>query len=189
MNEDKKEKIIIYTDGSSSGNPGPGGWAAVILFHPHPASPLLRGRSKEGVFEIGGGEKMTTNNRMELTAVIKALDYFTNFKNFKFIIHTDAEYVLKGITQWARNWQKNGWRTKNRKPVLNQDLWRELIELDLKIKQSGNSIEWKLVPAHTGVVLNERCDKIAVGFSLGGHPDPFRGTLADYQKFLGHKIL
>ena len=185
MNEDKKEKIIIYTDGSSSGNPGPGGWAAVILFHPHPASPLLRGRSKEGVFEIGGGEKMTTNNRMELTAVIKALDYFTNFKNFKFIIHTDAEYVLKGITQWARNWQKNGWRTKNRKPVLNQDLWRELIVIEAKIGTIGGKVEWKLVPAHAGVVLNERCDKIAVGFSLDGQPTLFHGTFPEYQKFLG----
>ena len=187
----KENKIVIYTDGSSSGNPGPGGWGAVILFHPHPASPLLRGRRKEGVFEIGGREAHTTNNRMELTAVIESLNYFTKLKatGYKLVLCTDAEYVLKGITMWAHNWQKNGWRTKNRKPVLNQDLWQKLIELDLKIKQSGNSIEWKLVPAHTGVVLNERCDKIAVGFSLGGHPDPFRGTLADYQKFLGHKIL
>lgn len=141
------EEIEIYTDGSSLGNPGPGGWGVVIV-------------SREKIMkEIGGYEKETTNNRMELTAVIETIKYITkNFKKEKITIFADSSYVLTGITSWIFNWEKNGWRTANKKTVLNQDLWKELIEL---IRNYENKINWQKVKGHSGHVYNERADEIA----------------------------
>jgi len=118
--------ITIYTDGASRGNPGPGGWGGIIA-------------SDEKIVEIGGSESHTTNNRMELTAAIRSLEFaINNFQFSKIQIHTDSEYVTKGMTEWIHRWQKKGWKTAGRKPVLNQDLWQKLLLLTKE-----REMEWK----------------------------------------------
>lgn len=157
--------ITIYTDGASRGNPGPGGWGVILV------------RDNE-VTEIGGGEGHTTNNRMELTACIRALEFsISNFQPArpaggfsKIQIHTDSEYVMKGITEWIEKWQRKGWKTAGRKPVLNQDLWQELLNVS-----EGKNIEWKYVASHAGVHLNERADEIATSFADGLSPKLYDG--------------
>ena len=134
-------EIKIYTDGACVGNPGPGGWAAVILID----------NKKEEIF---GGEKLTTNNRMELTAAIEALKYFEDKKTITLI--TDSKYVKDGIQSWIQNWKKNGWKTAAKKPVKNKELW---IELDQLI--SRHTISWEWVKGHTGNVHNEKADYLA----------------------------
>lgn len=161
--------VTIFTDGSSRGNPGPGGWGAIII-------------DQESVQEIGGANPGTTNNRMELTAVIESLKRVEgNIKLF-----TDSEYIVKGITTWVSGWQKNNWRTAARKPVLNQDLWQELIEV-----VKNKNITWSVVKGHSGIHLNERCDEIATSFSDGvnanlynGSKDHYSVSLGVYEKFL-----
>ncbi len=141
------KNITIYTDGACSGNPGPGGWGAVILI--------------DGTeIPLSGGEKATTNNRMELMAVIEGLNYISrrlDSSESSITIVTDSQYVKNGITDWIINWKKNGWKTAAKKPVKNQDLWILLDELVAKF-----SIEWKWVKGHSGNKYNEMCDKIAV---------------------------
>ena len=141
-------EIKIYTDGACVGNPGPGGWAAVIL------------QEKEKK-EIFGGEKLTTNNRMELTATIRALEYCNTFKekqpSLKYIkIYTDSTYVKDGITVWINNWEKNNWKTSDKKNVKNVDLWKKLKEL-IKEKQ----IEWCWIKGHSDDPMNDLADKLA----------------------------
>jgi len=131
----------IFTDGACSGNPGPGGWGA-----------LLRWGGKEK--EIFGGEKETTNNRMELTAVIRALESLK--RPVKVLLHTDSTYVMQGITKWIHGWKKNGWKTSAKEPVKNEDLWRALDEAVQR-----HEIEWKWVKGHAGHVENERADALA----------------------------
>ena len=140
-------KFIIYTDGSSKGNPGPGGWGVIIFY-------------RDNVKEMGGREEMTTNNRMEIKAAIEALKNIP--QNSEIEIHTDSEYLMKGITIWINNWQKNNWKTRNKKAVLNRDLWEKLLAETEKRK-----IEWKKVLGHSGHKFNERCDDIATGFADG----------------------
>lgn len=137
-----KKNIIIYTDGSCSGNPGPGGWAAIIKY-------------QDTEKEILGGEKLTTNNRMELLAAIKALDCLKEKCNIE--VFTDSKYVKKGITEWIHSWKKNGWKNSKKEPVKNSDLWKKLDEFMI-----CNNIEWKWVKAHSGIEMNERVDKLAV---------------------------
>ena len=131
----------IYTDGACRGNPGPGGWAALL-------------RTGEHEREISGAEPHTTNNRMELTAVIRALESLKRPVQAR--LYTDSEYVRRGITEWVVAWKARGWRTADRKPVKNQDLWQRLDEL-----QAGHQIEWHWVPAHAGVPGNERVARLA----------------------------
>jgi ribonuclease HI len=133
--------VEIYTDGACRGNPGPGGWAALLS---------VKGREKE----ISGAEPLTTNNRMELTAVIRALEALKRPVAAK--IYTDSEYVRRGITEWLAGWKARGWRTADKKPVKNQDLWEELDAL-----ASRHRLEWHWVPGHAGVVGNERVDALA----------------------------
>jgi ribonuclease HI len=133
--------IEIYTDGACRGNPGPGGWAALLM-------------SGEHEREISGAEALTTNNRMELTAVIRALEALK--RPVRARLYTDSEYVRRGITEWLTAWQARGWRTANRKPVKNQDLWQRLAELN-----AAHQIEWHWVPGHAGVPGNERVDRLA----------------------------
>jgi len=133
--------IEIYTDGACRGNPGPGGWAA-----------LLRQGTHER--EISGAEAHTTNNRMELTAVIRALEALK--RPVRARLYTDSQYVRDGITRWVSQWQARGWRTADRKPVKNQDLWQQLAEL-----AGRHQIEWHWVRGHTGVPGNERVDRLA----------------------------
>ena len=141
--------LRIFTDGGCSGNPGPGGWAFVVLQEEAGVQSVLA--------ENKGGEKNTTNNRMELLAVINALRFLEGIPAPRpsVLVLTDSQYVQKGISQWIRNWKLNGWRTSDRKPVKNKDLWMELDEL-----AEGLSPRWQWVRGHAGVLYNERCDEM-----------------------------
>lgn len=152
---------IVYTDGASSGNPGPGGWAAIIDYG-------------NKVLEIGDGDPKTTNNRMELTAVINALKKINKSENTK--IYTDSQYVVNGITSWIFNWQKNDWKTKNEKEVLNKDLWQDLAK-----EVEGRKIEWKVIRGHAGISGNHRADRLAVTFASAVKPDLYDGPKKDYK--------
>ena len=134
-------RVEIYADGACRGNPGPGGWAATLEYGEH-----LR--------ELSGAEAQTTNNRMELTAVIRALEALKRGVSAR--VHTDSEYVVRGITEWVPNWKARGWRTADRKPVKNQDLWEQL-----DAAAARHNIEWKWVKGHSGVPGNERVDALA----------------------------
>ena len=134
--------IEIYADGACRGNPGPGGWAAVLMSD---------GREKE----ISGGEMLTTNNRMEMTAVIRALEALKK-PGTSARVYTDSQYVIKGMKEWVANWKARGWRTADRKPVKNQDLWETLDAL-----ATAHEVEWHWVPGHAGVEGNERVDRLA----------------------------
>ncbi len=133
--------IEIYTDGACRGNPGPGGWAAL----------LIMGENQK---ELNGAEGLTTNNRMELTAVIRALQALKRPVQAR--IYTDSEYVRRGITEWVPGWKQRGWRTADKKPVKNQDLWQQLDELAAR-----HQLEWRWVKGHSGVPGNERVDHLA----------------------------
>jgi ribonuclease HI len=133
--------IDIFTDGACRGNPGPGGWGAI-----------LRANGKEK--ELWGGEAATTNNRMEMTAVIRALEALKRPSRAR--VFTDSQYVQKGISEWVRGWKRNGWRTADKKPVKNVDLWTRLDELS-----ALHDIEWHWVKGHAGHVENERADRLA----------------------------
>ena len=139
------KQIELFTDGACSGNPGPGGWGAILRFN---------GVEKE----LSGGEKETTNNRMELTAVIKGLSALK--EPCKVISTTDSKYVSDGISKgWAQSWKNNGWRKADKKPALNPDLWDELLNL-----LTVHEVEINWVKGHAGHPENERCDKLAVDF-------------------------
>jgi len=135
--------IDIFTDGACSGNPGPGGWGAILRW---------RGREKE----LSGGAAETTNNRMELMAAIAALESLT--RPVKARVHTDSRYLKDGITQWIAKWKQNGWKTAARKPVKNADLWRRLEEA-----AGAHDVEWRWIRGHTGHLENERADALARG--------------------------
>jgi ribonuclease HI len=179
----KNNEIIIYTDGSSLGNPGRSGWGAVILVPDQNNSKLKVESEKCKVVELGGFERESTNNRMELMAAISALKLIRERKiqATKMKIHTDSAYVLNGITLWVYGWLKNNWRTAAKEPVLNKDLWEELFKLDFNLKKEME-IEWIKVPGHAGVKLNERCDEIATSFAAGERILLFTGSLIDYEK-------
>jgi ribonuclease HI len=135
------DRVVIHTDGACSGNPGPGGWGAVLAY---------KGREKE----LSGGEAMTTNNRMELMAAISALESLT--RPCTVDVYTDSQYVRLGVTQWLANWKGRGWRTADKKPVKNEDLWRRLDEA-----QARHQVTWHWVKGHAGHAENERVDALA----------------------------
>lgn len=140
----------IYTDGSCEGNPGRGGWAAIFCYE--------NGK----VHEMGAEEPNTTNNRMEMQGAIAALEFFQKSgQSESIVLHTDSEYLIKGITQWIHGWKRKGWKTASGKPVLNQDLWEKLDLLN------SPAIEWKHVRGHSGNLYNERCDTIARSYTFG----------------------
>jgi ribonuclease HI len=134
-------RVEIWTDGACSGNPGPGGWGAIL-------------RSGERVKELSGGEPMTTNNRMELMAAISALEALKRPCGVD--LHTDSQYLKGGVTGWIHGWKRNGWRTADKKPVKNEDLWRRLDEATAR-----HEIEWLWVKGHAGDEMNERADELA----------------------------
>lgn len=133
--------VEIFTDGACSGNPGPGGWGALL-------------RLGETEKELSGGEPQTTNNRMELMAAIAALEALT--RPTTATLTTDSVYVRDGITKWLKNWKKNGWKTAAKKPVKNEDLWRRL-----DTAQAPHDIDWRWIKGHAGHAENERCDALA----------------------------
>jgi len=135
------EPVEVFTDGACRGNPGPGGWGAI-----------LRAKGKEK--ELWGGEAATTNNRMELTAVIRALEALTRPSRVN--LYTDSQYVQKGISEWIHSWKRRGWKTADKNPVKNEDLWRRLDEL-----AAQHEVEWHWVRGHSGHPENERADELA----------------------------
>jgi ribonuclease HI len=139
--------IDVFTDGACSGNPGPGGWGAIL-------------RSGTHEKEICGGEALTTNNRMEMTAAIRALQSIK--KPSQVTIHTDSRYLMDGATQWMKKWKSNGWKTADKKPVKNGDLWRALEEA-----AQPHEVSWRWVKGHSDHVENERADALARG-AIGG---------------------
>ena len=151
----KNKKIEIYTDGSSLGNPGPGGWGTVVVIN------------EKIEHELGGYHKDTTNNRMEMQAVIEALKYIISKENptekMEVVIHADSAYVLGGVTAWVANWEKNGWVTSNKKPVMNKELWQELISF---VRIFKGELFWKKVKGHSGHIYNDRADEIATSCAL-----------------------
>jgi ribonuclease HI len=141
------KKVTIYTDGACEGNPGPGGWAAVLLYGQH-------------VKELSGPSPATTNNRMELQACIEALQAL---KSRCYVdLWTDSQYVKNGITEWITGWKAKGWRTANKKPVKNVDLWKLLDEA-----VNAHEVHWHWVKGHAGNHYNERCDELAVAAAAG----------------------
>ena len=136
-----KKIVDMYTDGACSGNPGPGGWGAILIL----------GSKRR---ELSGGEADTTNNRMEMMAVIKGIEALKRACRVR--IHTDSVYVMKGMTEWMDNWKKRGWKTAARKPVKNVDLWQRLDEV-----LNGHQVDWRWVKGHSGIAENERADELA----------------------------
>jgi ribonuclease HI len=135
------EAVEVFTDGACRGNPGPGGWGAILR---------ANGREKE----LFGGEPATTNNRMELTAVIRALEALT--RPSRVSVYTDSQYVQKGISEWIHSWKRRGWKTADKNPVKNEDLWRRLDEL-----AALHEVKWHWVRGHSGHAENERADELA----------------------------
>jgi ribonuclease HI len=136
-----EQHVVIHTDGACSGNPGPGGWGAVLIFGNHEK-------------ELKGGEIMTTNNRMELMAAISALEALK--RPCLVDLHTDSQYLRNGITTWLPQWKNNGWRTSDKKPVKNSDLWQ-----CLDVAMARHRVRWHWVKGHAGHALNERADRLA----------------------------
>jgi len=155
-------ETIIFTDGSSRGNPGPGGWAAIVI---HSSNGTIR--------ELGGRAERTTNNKMELKAVAEGLMHATS--DTPIIVYTDSSYVIKGITQWIKGWKRNGWMTQAKEDVANKDIWIELDEAT-----QGKQITWKYVGGHIGIKGNERCDEIATAYADNTKIELYSGTLFSY---------
>lgn len=160
--------IVIYTDGACSGNPGPGGWGSVVV------TPDLE------VYELGGAENPSTNNRMEISAALRALKSVSQI-DAPVHIYTDSTYLIRGITQWIWGWRKKGWKTAEGKDVVNKDLWEDLSRT-IAARSAGAKIEWKWVRGHTGHFGNERCDQIAVAYSKKTYVELFKGSLKDYAE-------
>lgn len=158
--------FLIYCDGACSGNPGPGGWAAIV------ATP------DQQVRELGGFQFETTNNQMELTAAIEALESVAQNPG-PIVLNTDSTYVIRGITQWIFGWRRNGWRTAEGKEVLNRPLWEKLLAVVNK-RGKENPITWNYVRGHSGIPGNERVDALAVSYSQNRPLDLFEGPLKDY---------
>jgi len=164
------KNVIIFCDGASKGNPGPGGWGAIAA-------------SQTEVHELGGAERNTTNNRMELLAAISALEEMDSLnleqaREREVTIYTDSSYVINGITKWVQGWQNNGWLTKAKQPVMNQDLWEELLAA---VEKFDTTIEWQYVGGHVGIAGNERVDKIASDFAEGKEVKLYKGSRSAYK--------
>ncbi len=153
-------KTIIYTDGSSRGNPGPGGWGAIIITH-------------DTVRELGGRDSLTTNNRMELMGAIEALSLAD--ATHPITLYSDSQYVIKGMTEWISGWQKKGWKNSQKKDVLNRDLWERLLSAS-----QGKNITWTYVKGHADNPGNERCDIIATSFADNAPTSLYDGVLDLY---------
>lgn len=158
------QEITIFCDGASKGNPGPGGWGALVATHTH-------------IVELGGHSAHTTNNRMELTAAAEALAYASKLSGTHVVVHTDSSYVINGVTKWVHGWQRNGWVTKDKKRVMNQDLWEPL----LRVVESFDTVPlWEYVGGHVGVAGNERVDTIASDFAEHKKVELYSGPRSAY---------
>jgi ribonuclease HI len=159
----------IFTDGSSRGNPGPGGWGAIVI-----SDIETQNKEKQTVTELGGGEDTTTNNRMELMAAAEGLTHAP--KDSVITVFTDSKYLINGITSWIKGWKSNGWITKTKDDVVNKDLWMKLDHVT-----HGRTITWKYVGGHIGIIGNERCDHIATAFADGRDIKLYSGDLSNYD--------
>lgn len=153
-------KTIIFTDGASRGNPGRGGWGSIII------TPGM-------VQELGGRNSMTTNNKMELTAVIEALRAIAD--DGEIDLYTDSQYVIKGMTEWMDGWIAKGWKNSQKKPVMNRDLWEQLLDVSRNKK-----INWKFIRGHADTAGNIRCDEIATKYADGENMKLYKGSRAEY---------
>ena len=172
-----QNQIIIFTDGSSRGNPGPGGWGSVVVGGGNWGLGVEKGNISDDqvwVTELGGREELTTNNRMELMAAAEGLAHVAEDSHV--LVYTDSSYVINGITKWVAGWKRNGWLTKVKGSVLNKDLWMRLDELT-----SSRRVKWKYVGGHVGIVGNERCDLIATNFADGKQVSLYSGHLSRYD--------
>lgn len=151
-------EVVVHTDGACSGNPGPGGWAAVV-------------ETREGFREMGGREEQTTNNRMEMRGALEALRSVP--PGARVHVVTDSRYLLDGICKWIHGWKRRGWRKADGEEVLNRDLWEAL---DEAARAHGRNLTWEHVRGHSGAPLNERCDAIATAFARGEAPELQAGT-------------
>ncbi len=165
--KDFEKSLVIFTDGSSLGNPGPGGYGCVIVF-----------QQLDEVVELGGNKTKTTNNEMELSAVIAGLSHSV-FNTADVEIFTDSSYVINGITKWVHGWEKNGWQTLAKQEVANKSLWQSLIGL---VRERKSKVSWNYIPGHVGVIGNERCDEIATSFASGKSVSLVRGKLSTYGR-------
>ncbi len=163
--------IVVWSDGASKGNPGPGGWGAIVAYGAQ-------------VVERGGREDHTTNNRMELTAVIRAFEELRTIPGCV-VVHTDSSYVISGITSWLENWRRRNWKTIQKKDVVNRDLWETLSAL---IEERSARIEWKHVGGHVGIPGNERVDEIASSYAEGKAVELFSGARAQYTVDLSETV-
>ena len=161
-----ERRIVIFTDGAAKGNPGPGGWGAIVARH-------------DTVVELGGGDAHTTNNRMEMTAPIEALRLLGEQPG-AVDLYTDSTYVIRGVTQWIHGWRKRGWKTADGKDVLNRALWEQLAQLDHKRAACGG-VRWHYVPGHSGIPGNERVDEIASSFAVFAPVPLYRGPRSAYD--------
>jgi len=161
---------IIFTDGSSRGNPGPGGWGSVVVTRVEEGKQT----AESAIIELGGVEKETTNNRMEIKAAIGGLG--ATEAGAEVTVYTDSSYLINGITKWIKGWKRNGWITKAKEDVLNKDLWMELDAL-----AKDRAVTWKYVGGHVGIIGNERCDTIATAFADGVPMNLYKGLLNTYS--------
>ena len=159
-----ESSVVVFADGAAKGNPGPGGWGAIVV-------------TPDGqVTELGGGERHTTNNRMELTAAIEALRHVGAAAG-PVAVHTDSAYVIRGIREWIHGWRRRGWRTAAGEEVSNRDLWETLASAE---RRTGKVV-WHYVRGHQGIPGNERADEIADAFAAGREPTLYRGPLIRYE--------
>lgn len=166
-----ESSVILFADGASSGNPGPGGWGT-ILYNPNAPVSLQ-------VQELGGKDPQTTNNKMELAAVIEGLSRIAPNNTLPIQVYTDSVYVIRGITAWVWGWRAKGWKTAEGKDVANQEYWQELLRITMRVG-GKNKIKWHFVRGHAGIPGNERVDEIAVAMSKGGWIDLYKGPLLKY---------
>ena len=160
------DKIVVFTDGSSKGNPGPGGWGAIVI------------RPDGHVSELGGGSPLTTNNKMELTGAISALAHVRDVAD-PVAIYTDSTYVIQGIREWIHGWKRRGWKTATGADVMNRDLWEALSALTTA--RGARGISWNYVRGHIGTPGNERCDEIADAFATAQPVTLYDGPIASYD--------
>ncbi len=159
------DPIYVFCDGACSGNPGPGGWGAILA------------SQEKGVMELGGFVPETTNNRMEMTALLEALKSIKS-EDAPIRVFSDSVYVLRGVSAWAFGWKKRNWKTAEGEDVANKDIWEPLVARVAKL--GSKRFEWNYVRGHTDVPGNERCDEVAVEFSKGRRPDLYRGIWKNY---------
>ena len=168
----KKGEVIIYTDGSSRGNPGPGGWGSIVAYDD----------GVKKVAELGGREHHTTNNRMELMAAIEALAFVRDLGGVHTIdVRADSSYVINGITKWVAGWVRSGWKNSKKEEVLNRDLWEALALVVADLKKGDSKISWQYTAGHSGIPGNERVDTIATMYADKEKPKLFHGGREEYD--------